>query len=329
MAKAKNESSEDKKREVDPKNPGKVDGSAPESSKKPVQKMWHEFIEDKSILSDAIITRLRNELVALLTKHQESLKKYAPIYLYDTHFSISSFASERIYTTLLRDNPKHDRDVLLFLTSPGGSIEPAYLISKICKAFAKRKFVVVAARAAKSSATLISLGAHEIHMGLLSELGPIDPQISGRSVLGLNTSLEQMARICEQYPKSSKMFSDYLTTDLYLLNIGHYQRVGKSAVQYAERLISNKPKLKAKAHDIAELLVNKYEDHGFVIDVTEATEILDKAVVKTGTVELKVGEEMHQIIDMVDFWLGYYREECIRIIGDLGTGIFISKRSKK
>lgn len=54
--------------------------------------------------------------------------------------------------------------------SDGGKIEPAYLISKTCKRLCKNKLVISIPRQAKSAATLISLGADELHMGLLSEL---------------------------------------------------------------------------------------------------------------------------------------------------------------
>ncbi len=109
-----------------------------------------------------------------------------------------------------------------------------------------------------------------------------------------------------------------------LPNIGYYERIGASAVQYAERLISNKPTLKDKANKIAELLVYEYKDHGFVIDIDEAKAILDSNLIKTDTIELKFAEELHQKIDFVDFCLSYFRKKCIRIIGDLETGIFIN-----
>jgi ATP-dependent protease ClpP protease subunit len=60
--------------------------------------------------------------------------------------------------------------ILLVLHSQGGRIEPGYLISKSCKRLAKDKFVIAVPRKAESDARLLSLGADEIHMGLMSEL---------------------------------------------------------------------------------------------------------------------------------------------------------------
>src|SRR5262249_5597700 len=74
----------------------------------------------------------------------------------------------------LKDFKEH-KDILLLIESGGGRIEPAYLIRKRCKTLKANKFVVAIAPKAKSAATLIALGDDEIHMGLMSELGPIDP----------------------------------------------------------------------------------------------------------------------------------------------------------
>jgi len=302
----------------------KSNGDTKEQTAKTEQKPWPAFIFDKATSEKDIKTRLAEDIKEILNKHGETLKDYLVLYLYDTRLKITPFASDRIFTSLLNLGPKKGKNVLLILVSPGGSIEPAFQISRICREFSKDKFAVVIPRAAKSAATLISLGAHEIHMGLLSELGPIDPQINGRPVLGLSYSLEQIAKICEKHPKSSEMFSDYLTKSLYVPDIGYYERIGESAVQYAERLISNKDKLKARANEIARKLVYEYKDHGFVIGTEEAKEILDKDFIKTDTGELSFAEEIHQKIDFTDFFLGYFRKKCISIIGDLESGIFIN-----
>ncbi len=40
-------------------------------------------------------------------------------------------------------------------------------------------------------------------MGLLSELGPIDPQFGGFPALGLSNAMEKIAEMSEQYPNAS------------------------------------------------------------------------------------------------------------------------------
>ena len=80
---------------------------------------------------------------------------------------IDGYDLDEIFRALNQLNPKHDKDVVLFLLSPGGAGEPAYQISKLCKSFAKSIFKVVVPRFAKSAATLLAIGADEIHMGPL------------------------------------------------------------------------------------------------------------------------------------------------------------------
>ena len=64
----------------------------------------------------------------------------------------------------------------LLLNSPGGSGETAEKLIEMCREHCRREFRVVVPNYAKSAATLIGLGADQIVMGYLSELGPIDPQ---------------------------------------------------------------------------------------------------------------------------------------------------------
>ena len=60
----------------------------------------------------------------------------------------------------------------LFINSPGGFLDSAYKLVKICKEYSK-EFNVIVPLAAKSAATVISLGAKEIIMSVISELGQL------------------------------------------------------------------------------------------------------------------------------------------------------------
>jgi hypothetical protein len=71
---------------------------------------------------------------------------------------------------------KHAKRLLFLINSGGGDGYTAQKIVDVCRAHCK-EFVVCVPNWAKSAATLIALGADQIAMGYLSELGPIDPQI--------------------------------------------------------------------------------------------------------------------------------------------------------
>jgi ClpP class serine protease len=79
---------------------------------------------------------------------------------------------------LEEENPSKQIDLVVL--SPGGSGEAGYRIGHSFQQWAKRKklsFRVVIPLYAKSAAIILALGAHQIVMGLHSEIGPIDPQI--------------------------------------------------------------------------------------------------------------------------------------------------------
>src|SRR3972149_4773425 len=76
---------------------------------------------------------------------------------------------------ILPEARKFDR-LDLFLHSPGGFLDSAYKIIRICKEYSN-EFNIIVPLAAKSAATVICLGANEIVMTVFAELGPIDPII--------------------------------------------------------------------------------------------------------------------------------------------------------
>ena len=149
-------------------------------------------------------------------------------------------------------------------------------------------------RQAKSAATLICCAADEIHMGSLSELGPIDPQIDQLPALGLKSSIEHIAELISRYPKSSEMFAKYLNLSLQPIHLGYYERVAESAAQYAERLLkSHFSNLKSSPEKISNDLVYSYKDHSFVIDKSEALSIFGGNVIKSNTEEYNLGNSIY------------------------------------
>jgi hypothetical protein len=284
---------------------------------------WPDFV--KTAPRDKIIERFRNE-VDQLVKATDKLGGYLILGLLDPESSISSFDADSIYKAL---GNAIDKDVLLIILSTGGAIEPAYQISKLCKLLCKNKFVVAIPREAKSAATLIALGADEIHMGPLSQLGPIDPQIGGLPALGVIQALKTLAEIAENYPKSADMFARYLRFTLTVEQIGYCERISESATQYAERLLSTKPSLKEKAKVIARVLVHEYKHHRFVIDMEEALERLGSEWIKTGTPELSLAEGIYNLFDWVNFWLGDQRRKRLLVVGNLNDGIMLLDKKEK
>lgn len=246
-------------------------------------------------------------------------KNYHVIFLYDNQSSISEEMADKIYDAMPIDKSKH---ILLIINNKGGKIEPAYLISKTCKENSTKFFVAIPRRA-KSAATLISLGADEIHMGTMSELGPIDPQFGGLPALGLTSSLESLAKVVTKYPQSSEMLASYLSQKLDLRILGYFERVSESAVQYASRLLYGK-KTPKNIEEIAKIFVYEYKDHSFVIDKEEATKFLGD-MIKVNTPEYQLANDIHQFMSTLNLLTGILKKKNIGIIGNC-KGIVINDK---
>ena len=71
--------------------------------------------------------------------------------------------------------------LVLFISSPGGDGLAAERMINICRSYSKtEEFWAVVTGKAKSAATMVCFGASKILMGVNSELGPIDPQLTVR-----------------------------------------------------------------------------------------------------------------------------------------------------
>lgn len=275
-----------------------------------------------------------DEIKAKIASHIEKivndngLDKYCVVLLFDEYKSISGFHSDRIYRSISALDKK--KDILMFVESGGGQIEPAYLISKTCKRLAKKKFTVAIARRAKSAATLVSLGAGEIHMGLLSELGPIDPQFGGFPALGLANAVEKIAEMTERFPSASDMLAKYLTDNVNIRDLGYFERINESATQYAIRLLNGKTLPEDQSCEgLADHFTNHYKDHSFVIDSDEASELLGDKIVKVGTNEYQAANEIYEFLNFMDILFGLFREKNIRYVGSISNGLDIFDKEKK
>ncbi|GEM_PF-1400273 len=268
-----------------------VQGDAPADVAQAATQPWSQFVETAG--EKEIKARYEAELRSLLSENVESLPGYQILLLLCPHTSLDAYDLNVVYDALSTAG-RGTRDVLLILLSRGGEIEPAYQISKLCKMHARDRFIVAVPREAKSAATLLALGADELHIGPLGQLGPIDVQLGGRPALAVKEALHTIASISHEFPRSAKVFAEYLRRTLKVEHIGYCERISESAVQYALRLLSGKPALGAKAEQIARDLVYAYKDHGFVIDLEEARSRLGNDWIRTDTPELEFAERVYR-----------------------------------
>jgi hypothetical protein len=115
------------------------------------------------------------------------------------------------------------KPVLLVLNTPAGDIAAGYFVAKLCREYTQAAFHVAVPRRAKSAGTLICCGADRIHMGSLSELGPIDPQFGAIPALALKHSIEHIAELVGTHPSARELFSDYLARSLRVESLGFFE----------------------------------------------------------------------------------------------------------
>lgn len=277
--------------------------------------------EGKRQFSEVFIKLLKQTI----NKHS-CAGEYNILFLFD-NTTIVKGDSDKIYQSI-SELGKDSKPVLLILLSRGGEPGSAYLIGKLCRESSQEKFIVAVPRYAKSAATLLACAADEIHMGSLSELGPIDLQINKMPALGLKHSIEHIAELVSKNPESAEMFAKYLHYSVAPIQIGYYERAAKSVEQYAEKLLqSHKTNLTDTPSNIAHKLVYDYKDHGFVIDMSEAKSIFGEKMIKSNSSEYNLANdiylELSKIEDLADM-LGY----TFYFIGGPGSAPQIIKKNK-
>lgn len=205
-----------------------------------------------------------------------------------------------IHTVLKRRNRKN---VYLFLATEGGNADSAYRMMRFLQT-KYEKITVVVAGWCKSAGTLMCIGAHEIMMGVMGELGPLDVQIvkademdEQKSGLVAEAAFEKIQQEAfkffvqfvrdigsTEYRVTLKTASEIATKmtigvvqpiieKLEPVTIGEDYRSNRLAQAYAERLNMKAQNLKTRDIDALHQLLCGYPSHGFVIDHAEAMQL--------------------------------------------------------
>lgn len=179
------------------------------------------------------------------------------------------------------------RGIDLIINSNGGDPDVAEKIVKLCRSVSQT-FRVMVPYVAKSAATLIALGADQVLMGRVSELGPIDPQISVISRTGklktfpANSYLDSVAKIEKAIQENGgripPLYLPYLNSEFEPSFVDCCEKAIQRAKRTAEEWLA-RYMLKGdqqKAESIANKLCDadrEYLSHGKVIDAAEAQDL--------------------------------------------------------
>jgi len=192
---------------------------------------------------------------------------------------------DRILVPLYRElaNIGKTDKIDLFLHSYGGAVDTPYKVVMLIREFCKN-FSVIVPFSAKSAASMIVLGADEVVMGPISELGPIDPLVKHPSYKDFWIPVQAL-RCCFEYieemfynssnPEVSEIIINSVLSKLDPWLIGDYEKALKASKQYAESLLSkymlkdNQDKIQSVTHN----LTTGYFSHGYPIGRQEAKEM--------------------------------------------------------
>lgn len=202
----------------------------------------------------------------------------------------------------------------LFLHSPGGLLDAAFKYVRICQEYSD-EFNVIVPLFAKSAATAICLGAKEIVMTPVSELGPLDPiiqhpykpnvRVPARAIEDYFSFLKRISSGTEQTIDSET--KKYLNQNLDPYLIGSYESALRASEQIAEMLLNEnalKGKPDVKIKETVDKLTKGLYSHSFVIDRKMATE-LGLNVVKAE------GELLKAINQLFGIYAGFMQQSNI------------------
>lgn len=180
-------------------------------------------------------------------------------------------------------NPCARLDVIV--DSSGGDIHAAYNLARLFRRFAKEELNFIVPRWAKSAATLLVCGGDTIYMGPIAELGPLDPQImqfnelerrlEGFSPLSIEATLEMIRNEFEH--GNEKLANGLLQRLQFPLTLGGIKKSLNVGKQYVVKLLTTRmftgEGAEEQAKAIGHALTEQYSDHGFCIDIDEASSI--------------------------------------------------------
>lgn len=187
--------------------------------------------------------------------------------------------------------------VALVIDSPGGYAKCAFQVASLLRRRCGN-FVAVVPQYAKSAATLLALGADRIILGEDAELGPLDAQYIDTGSEEIRSALDEVQSLERLFAASLDAIDQAMQlmvnrtgkkVESVLGPVTHFvaemmsplfqkidtvqysqkSRVLKVAEEYATRLLM--PQYSpSTAKRIARHLVERYPEHGFVIDAAEA-----------------------------------------------------------
>jgi hypothetical protein len=172
-------------------------------------------------------------------------------------------------------------DLHLMLISQGGDGEVAVRIVRAAQARCAR-LTVILPDYAKSAATLLALGAHQILMGPTSDLGPVDPQfpvgdfdlVSAKDMIAaVERALDDVAQRPDTYPLHASLLADVAAIKVEQAR----SALARTDDLVREALSSNPARGSAEVEELAkrlhEPLIEAPKEHAAIVSAGYAKEL--------------------------------------------------------
>jgi hypothetical protein len=176
----------------------------------------------------------------------------------------------------------HQKTIYLFIKSSGGNGQASLRLVNLLRQYCDEIVAVVPLECA-SAATMIALGANEIHMGPMAYLTPVDTSLThalspiDRDNDRVSVSLDELTRVVRlwQAQKSDSTENPYqqLFQHVHPLVIGAVDRAESLSIMLCKELLAYHIKDEGAADRIAGALNAKYPSHGYPILFEEARRI--------------------------------------------------------
>ena len=194
--------------------------------------------------------------------------------------------------------------LVVIVASPGGDINAAYNLALLFRHYGSEELTFVVPRWAKSAATLLVCAGDKVMMTQVAELGPLDPQITEFnpfeqrieqfSPLHIESTLELIRNEFSQ--GNGELAQGLLERLQFPLSLGSFTKSLDVGKQYANKLLGSRmlKNEQEKANRIANSLVEDYANHGFCINIHEAS-TLGLAVELLSDDQLHIAWGMHKL----------------------------------
>ncbi len=233
---------------------------------------------------DSLLQEIDEKIQQVLSRLEEKRgRSVYPLFLGDT--IIEGYTVDGVFDDLRSCIANTCTRLDVIVDSSGGDIHAAYNLARLFRRFAKEELNFIVPRWAKSAATLLVCGGDIIYMGPIAELGPLDPQITQYnqlekrleyfSPLSIEAILDMIRN--EFAHGNEKLAQGLLQRLQFPLTLGGIKKSLDVGKQYVVKLLTTHmfsgEGAEEQARAIGQALTEQYSDHGFCIDVEEASSI--------------------------------------------------------